>query len=97
LKLTSDGYPNPETSPDDYDWFCRRLECFAVEINGPNRNEWTGEKVECAFFDRAGGEWRKHIGLSFKNPKNAQRKFSKNMMISADEIERKYQESLNKK
>jgi hypothetical protein len=57
--LTTSGYPDPDTSPAAYAWFCA-----AAEALGSSRIQppiWTGEVTEQAMFDVRGGTWRKYL------------------------------------
>ena len=57
--LTTSGYPDPDTAPAAYAWFCA-----AADALGSSRTQppiWTGEATEQAMFDVRGGAWRKYL------------------------------------
>jgi len=76
VRLTSQYYPLPDTTPDEYEDFCCKIEELSSDIQQLNAN-WTSEKVEQAMFDIRGGIWRKYLKTHFpKNEKQRTRKIS---------------------
>ena len=71
IDLTNGGYPDPDTKPEDYEWFCAALERLGKELD--TQNPRTGEQMEMALFDERGGDWRKHIRSYFPSRKSSKR------------------------
>lgn len=83
VRLTSQDYPLPDTTPDEYEDFCSKIEELSSDIQQTNAN-WTSEKVEQAMFDIRGGIWRKYLKTHFrKNEKQRIRKISQTKISSA--------------
>lgn len=57
--LTPSGYPDPDTAPAAYAWFCAAAEALGSSRMPPPI--WTGEVTEQAMFDVRGGAWRKYL------------------------------------
>lgn len=83
VRLTSQDYPLPGTTPNEYEDFCSKIEELSSDIQQTNAN-WTSEKVEQAMFDIRGGIWRKYLKTHFrKNEKQRIRKISQTKISSA--------------
>lgn len=80
--LTPYGLPSPNTTPADYDLFCKELENLGTRLN------WSGEEVERAIFDKPNGKWRQFVVSQFPAKNNADKKKSKkwNGILSYEEI-----------
>lgn len=62
IQLTAQNLPDPGTSPDQYEDYCRALESCCGS-RGWGKAWKTGEQVECGLFDKPKGKWRQHVAM----------------------------------
>jgi hypothetical protein len=65
VRLTSQGYPHPTTTPEEYEKFCLNVEVLNTALVNEDPN-WSPDKVELAMFDIRGGDWRRYLRSFFK-------------------------------
>jgi len=70
VRLTSAGLPHPETSGQEYENFCAKIDS-CVGPTGWGAPWITGEAVERTLFDKPSGKWRNFLDAEYKsNPKS---------------------------
>lgn len=69
IRLTSQGFPQANTTPQEYEHFCNMVEQLSCVMQRSDIN-WTAEKVEQAMFDNRSGDWRKYLRTHFYKKKN---------------------------